>query len=62
MLAQNQKAKTSDLFILHARRPAFIARVTEAANLELGEVYQDADPSDVQEIFKQMQDWYRKTR
>lgn len=58
MLAQNQKAKTPDLFILHARKPAFIARVVEFAKLELVEVYQPADPLEIDEIMKQMSDWY----
>lgn len=58
MLAQNQKAKLTDLFILHARKPAFIARVLEGSKLELVEVYQDADPDEVQTILSQMSDWY----
>lgn len=62
MLAQNQKAKTSDLFILHARKPAFIARVTESDGIELIELYQDADPIEVKQILQQMEDWYKRTK
>ncbi|GLU54461.1 hypothetical protein Dfri01_39220 [Dyadobacter frigoris] len=66
MLAQNQVAKTSDLFVLHARKPAFIARVNPTGDkgkftLELIEVYQDAEKEDLEKILKQMREWYYST-
>jgi len=66
MLAQNQVAKTSDLFVLHARRPAFIARVNPIdekgkITLELIEVYQEAEQEVLDKILKQMGEWYYST-
>lgn len=63
MLTQNQVAKTSDLFVLHARKPAFIARVNQLEDkgkftLELIEVYQDAENEEIEKILKQMSNWY----
>lgn len=63
MLAQNQVAKTSDLFVLHARKPAFIARVNLIDDkgkftLEVIEVYQDSAKEEIDTILKQMRDWY----
>ena len=60
MLAQNKLAKTADLFILHARQPAFIARVVNFSELELIQVYQEADKEEIDKILKQMTEWYFK--
>lgn len=67
MLAQNQVAKTSDLFVLHARKPAFIARVNHPGDkskftLELIELYQEADKKDLDKILTQMREWYYSTQ
>lgn len=66
MLAQNKLAKTDDLFVLHARTPAFITRVvnienTEKFTLELIEVYQQAEKEEIDKILKHMYDWYAST-
>lgn len=58
MLTQNQAAKTSDLFILHARKPAFIARVLQNNQLELIEVYQEDTSENIDKILSQMSEWY----
>lgn len=71
MLAQNHLAKNVDKFILHARKPAFIARVTVSSEnstncqigntesfLELMEVYQEDPKNEVLSILKQMARWY----
>lgn len=46
------------MFVLHARKPAFIARVVNISQLELIDVYQEADNEEVDLILKQMSDWY----
>ena len=58
MIAQNVAAKTSDIFILHARQPAFIARVVLHAKLEIIQVYQEAEAAELDKILGQMSSWY----
>ena len=42
------------MFILQGRKPEFIALVVESSNIELVEVNQQADQSEIDEILKQM--------
>lgn len=72
LLSQNKLAKSADLFIVHTRTPAFLARfVPEASTskqlfasvkrgglVELVRQFEEADQATIQTILTHMADWY----